>query len=83
VQTLLNRLDTGRWHAVDAADLNNSAAALGPAFNVFGTAQGVVSVPPAYIDFDPSRYLRPFDAPVPDCDRDSPCRDPFLHFNQH
>jgi len=62
VQTLINRLDTGRWQDVDFTDLNNAAAALGPAFNIFGTPQGVVPVPPAYIKFDPNRYLRPFDA---------------------
>jgi pimeloyl-ACP methyl ester carboxylesterase len=83
VQKLLNRLDTGRWHEVEASDLNNAAAALGPAFNIFGTSQGVVPVPPAYVEFDPSRYLRPFDAPAKDCDRAFPCGDPFLHFNQH
>jgi pimeloyl-ACP methyl ester carboxylesterase len=83
VQTLLNRLDTGKWHDVNATDLNNSAAALGPAFNIFGTAQGIFSVPPAYVDFNPSRYLRPFDAPVVDCDRGFPCRDPFWPFSQH
>jgi pimeloyl-ACP methyl ester carboxylesterase len=83
VQKLLNRLDTGRWHEVEASDLNSAAAALGPAFNIFGTSQGVVPVPPAYVEFDPSRYLRPFDAPAKDCDREFPCRDPFLHFNQH
>jgi pimeloyl-ACP methyl ester carboxylesterase len=75
VQTLINRLETGRWHDVDASDLNNAAAALGPAFNV--------PVPPAYIEFHPSRYLRPFDAPMEDCDRGFPCGNPFLHFNQH
>ncbi len=62
VQTLINRLDTGRWQDVDATDLNNAAAALGPGFNIFGTPQGVVPVPPAYIKFDPNRYLRPFDS---------------------
>lgn len=62
VQTLINRLDTGRWQDVDATDLNNAAAALGPGFNIFGTPQGVVPVPPAYIKFDPKRYLRPFDS---------------------
>jgi pimeloyl-ACP methyl ester carboxylesterase len=50
VQTLIHRLDTGRWHDVDASDLNNAAAALGPGFNIFGTPQGVVPVPPAYIE---------------------------------
>jgi pimeloyl-ACP methyl ester carboxylesterase len=75
VQTLINRLETGRWHDVDASDLNNAAAALGPAFNV--------PVPPAYIEFHPSRYLRPFDAPMEDCDRGFPCGNPFSLFNQH
>lgn len=63
VQTLLDRLDTGRWHDVDAADLNRAAAALGPNFNIFVNRQGmIVPVPPAFADFKPSRYLRPFDA---------------------
>ncbi len=83
VQTLVNRLDTGRWHDVDARDLNNAAAALGPAFNIFSSSQGVVAVPPAYIEFDPSPYLRPFDALTRDCDRGFPCGNPFLQFNQH
>lgn len=83
VQTLVNRLDTGRWHDVDPNDPNNAATALGPAFNIFGTSHGVIPVPPAYIEFNPRRYLRPFDAPMEDCDRGFPCRAPFLHFNQH
>ena len=83
VETLVNRLDTGRWHDVDASDLNNAAAALGPAFNIFSSSQGVVAVPPAYIEFDPSPYLRPFDSPTRDCDRGFPCGNPFLRFNQH
>lgn len=83
VQTLINRLETGRWHDVDASDLNNAAAALGPGFNVFGTQQGIVPVPPAYIDFDPSRYLRPFDALTGECEFGFFCRDSFFSFAQH
>jgi pimeloyl-ACP methyl ester carboxylesterase len=84
VQTLVNRLDTGEWHDVDAADLNNAAGALGPTFNVFGTTQGaIVPVPPAYIDFDPSRYLRPFDAITGECEFGFLCRDPFVPFGQN
>lgn len=93
VQTLINRLDTGRWGDVDASDLNNAAAALGPAFNVFIllSPPGVVSppppsvvpAPPAYIEFHPSQYLRPFDAPVEDCNRGFACGNPFLQINQH
>jgi pimeloyl-ACP methyl ester carboxylesterase len=83
VQTLINRLDTRRWHDVDASDLNNAAAALGPRFNIFGTPQGVVPVPPAYIEFDPSRYLRPFDALAGECEFGFLCGDPFLQLGLH
>jgi len=62
VQKLINRLDTGEWREVEADDLNGAAAALGPGFNIFPTPNGIVSVPPAFIDFRPARYLRPFDA---------------------
>ena len=62
VLKLLDRLDTGKWHEVEADDLNNAAAAFGPGFNIFPTPTGIVSVPPAFIDFRPARYLRPFDA---------------------
>jgi pimeloyl-ACP methyl ester carboxylesterase len=61
VEKLVDRLDTGRWHEPTAAELNASAAALGPAFNIFATSAGVVAAAPAYIDFIPSPYLRPFD----------------------
>jgi pimeloyl-ACP methyl ester carboxylesterase len=53
VETLLNRLETGKWSDLQADDLNQGAALLGPLFNI---------VPPAFSDFKPSRYLRPFDA---------------------
>src|SRR5216683_1101563 len=62
VQKLLDRLDTGEWRDVEAQDLNNVAAALGPGFNIFPTPSGIVPVPPAFIDFSPAPYLRPFDA---------------------
>ena len=83
VQKLINRLDTGRWHDVDAGDLNSAAAALGPGFNIFGTPQGVVPVPPAYIEFDPSRYLRPFDALMGECEFGFLCAEPFLPLGLH
>jgi pimeloyl-ACP methyl ester carboxylesterase len=84
VETLISRLDTGRWHDVDAADLNASATGLGPTFNVYLTAQGaVVPTPPAYIEFEPSPYLRPFDQLTADCHFEFFCGNPFLQFNQH
>jgi pimeloyl-ACP methyl ester carboxylesterase len=81
VQTLINRLDTGRWHDVNARDLNNAAAALGPAFNVFSGAQGLVATPPAFIEFTPSPYLRTFDAVTGECEFGFLCGDSFLQFN--
>ena len=52
-QTLIHRLDTGRWgDSTDPAAMNAKAAALG-AFNV---------VPPSFLNFHPARFLRPFDA---------------------
>jgi pimeloyl-ACP methyl ester carboxylesterase len=84
VQTLVNRLDTGRWHDVNASDLNKAAGALGPGFNVFINSQGaVVPVPPEYIEFEPSRYLRPFDAVAGECEFGFLCGDPFLPFGSH
>ncbi|MDR0344193.1 MAG: hypothetical protein LBI49_14005 [Nocardiopsaceae bacterium] len=60
VRVLLNRLDTGRWDqaALGPASLNQQAAALGPGFN---------PLPPAFEQFSPPQYLRPFDLgdPVP------------------
>lgn len=58
-QTLIHRLDTGKWEDSTNADLlNQEAAALGPTFNTLGHG----SVPPAFLTFEPTRFLRPFDA---------------------
>ena len=61
-QTLLHRLDTGSWtgHGLRPATLNAQAAALGPAFNIFPVGSQVVPTPPAFINFHPAQYLRPF-----------------------
>jgi len=74
--TLINRLDTGSWNDVDASDLNNAAAALGPGFNIFGNSAGqIVPVPAAFFKFNPSRYLRPFDALTEECELGFLCGD--------
>jgi pimeloyl-ACP methyl ester carboxylesterase len=62
VETLLQRLDTGRWPSIEANLLNGDAAALGPQFNIFAVGTTIVPTPPAFIDFTPAPYLRPFDA---------------------
>jgi pimeloyl-ACP methyl ester carboxylesterase len=52
-QTLINRLDSGRWeNSTGPALMNQEAIALGPTLN---------PVPPAFINFQPTVFLRPFD----------------------
>ena len=51
VQTLENRLSTGRWNVPSPAAMNAQAAALGSQFN---------PAAPAFISYRPARYLRPF-----------------------
>jgi pimeloyl-ACP methyl ester carboxylesterase len=66
-QTLVHRVDTGRWEdSINPAAMNAQATALGPAFNVVNVA---VSGPPviapalaSFINFQPDKFLRPFDA---------------------
>jgi pimeloyl-ACP methyl ester carboxylesterase len=53
-QTLVHRIDTGRWgDSTDPSAMNARAAAVGAAFNV---------APPSFLNFHPARFLRPFDA---------------------
>ena len=52
-QTLIDRVDTGRWRdSTNPTLLNQEAAALGPQLNV---------APPAFLDFQPTVFPRPFD----------------------
>jgi pimeloyl-ACP methyl ester carboxylesterase len=62
VETLLKRLETGSWPSIEANLLNGDAAALGPQFNIYEVGTTIVPTPPAFIDFTPAAYLRPFDA---------------------
>jgi len=83
VGTLLQRLDTGHWPEIDAANLNASATALGPGFNIFAAGGNIVAVPPAFVDFNPARYLRPFDAETRECEFGRFCGDPFSSVDFH
>jgi len=52
-KTLLNRLDTGRWEdSTNPASMNGQATGLGSSFN---------TAPASFIDFQPDKFLRPFD----------------------
>ena len=61
VQTLENRMSTGRWNVPSPAAMNAQAAALGPQDNIFAAGTQVVPTPPAFISYRPAPYLRPFD----------------------
>jgi hypothetical protein len=63
VETLLARLQSGKWPDVHASSLNTAALAAGSTLNVFSNSPGVVlPVLPAFVDFRPAPYLRPFDS---------------------
>ena len=76
VGTLLERLATGKWDHVEAADLNAAAASLGSNFNIFSNSQNeIVPVQPAFVDFKPGPYLRPFDIGSEQCENGRRCGD--------
>ena len=59
-RTLIHRLDTGGWGSTtQSSAMNGAASALGPAFNTFG---GGITVGPSFVTFQPSVFMRPFDA---------------------
>jgi pimeloyl-ACP methyl ester carboxylesterase len=60
LQALIQRLDTGTWQGIDPQDLNTAAMRLGAVYNVL--FPGAPVSPPAFIDYVPAPFLRPFDA---------------------
>jgi len=62
LESLVSRLDTGKWPGLGAGMLNEAAKNLGSKFNVLPVDGKEVHVPPAYFKFQPPAFLRPFDA---------------------
>jgi hypothetical protein len=85
VGTLLNRVETGHWSAVDANTLNGDATALGPNFNIFLSPvdNKIVSTPPAFVEFLSGPYPRPFDSLAALCPKGASHGCPFAFFLQH
>jgi len=52
------RIETGSWRALDAAELNTAALALGPDQNVLSSGEPAA---PQFMDFMPPDFLRPHD----------------------
>ena len=59
IKVMLKRLDTGRWDdgSLRPATLNAAALALGAQDNAIG---GFFAAPPAFVDYAPGPYPRPF-----------------------
>jgi pimeloyl-ACP methyl ester carboxylesterase len=63
IQTLVGRLDTGRWMSAGPAALDAEASGLGPGANVLPMSRdAVVPAAPAFVGYQPGPFLRPFDA---------------------
>lgn len=81
VESLLFRMNTGAWGPLDPGSMNAAASTFGPGSNIIfvTTPSGVLIVPaaPAYFDFTPSQFLRPFDALGGKCQSDPVCRAQF------
>jgi pimeloyl-ACP methyl ester carboxylesterase len=61
VQVLMNRLSTGSWNVPTPAAMNSAAAALGPQLNIFAVGTTVEPTAPAFTQYQPAPYLRPYD----------------------
>jgi pimeloyl-ACP methyl ester carboxylesterase len=62
LQTLVDRIDTGKWHDLKPSQLNSAAEKLGPGLNgALVDDQGTfIPIKPAFVSFKPSPFLRPF-----------------------
>jgi pimeloyl-ACP methyl ester carboxylesterase len=73
LQMLVQRLDTGTWPDLNPEDLNTAAKGLGGWYNVLffcllcSEIAPPVGVPvaPAFVDYSPAPFLRPYDAFTP------------------
>ena len=61
VQVLMSRLSTGSWNVPSPSAMNSDAAALGPQYNIYPVGTTVEPTAPAFIQYQPGPYLRPFD----------------------
>jgi pimeloyl-ACP methyl ester carboxylesterase len=60
LQALIRRLDTGEWQGTDAKTLNAAASALPLAYDDINGPGGQL-LPPAFTEYAPAPFLRPYD----------------------
>jgi len=62
LEALVHRLDTGEWQGTDAKALNTAASALPRAYDdIFGAGSQPL-LAPAFFEYVPAPFLRPFDS---------------------
>jgi len=62
LEALVHRLDTGEWQGTDAKSLNTTASALPRAYDdIFGAGSQPL-LAPAFFEYVPAPFLRPFDS---------------------
>jgi len=62
LKTLELRLATGKWKETSSSQLNDTALALGSAYNVLDINNALVYTPPAFLTYQPLQFLRLYDA---------------------
>jgi pimeloyl-ACP methyl ester carboxylesterase len=62
LQTLVLRLNKGKWEDLTPADLNKEATALGSTYNVIDADGQEVAASPAFETYKPAKFLRTYDA---------------------
>jgi pimeloyl-ACP methyl ester carboxylesterase len=62
LETLTNRIATGKWKGLSPSSLDNAADHLGPNMNVLDINNQLVYTSPQFENFKAPQFLRPFDA---------------------
>ena len=63
LDALISRLDGHSWPSLDPAALNAQASSFGASFNTVPNGPTAMPAPPAFTDFTPPKFLRPFVLP--------------------
>jgi hypothetical protein len=63
LNALMARLNGHSWPNLDPASLNSQAATFGPSFNTVVNGTSTIPAQPAFTQFTPPDFLRPFVLP--------------------
>lgn len=63
LNALVGRLDSGHWPSLDPAALNAAASGFGASFNTVPSGTSTIPAQPAFTQFTPPDFLRPFVLP--------------------